>query len=97
MTQNSYANITSTVIDTVEVDETAAVVFSIDSTVHIEQVSISNAQANSGAAFFVSFGSELVVDKTTFSNMYSITQGGILLQTAEAWIEDSSFFNCTAG
>ena len=43
MTQNSYANITSTVIDTVEVDETAAVVFSIDSTVHVEQVSISNA------------------------------------------------------
>ena len=37
------------------------------------------------------------MDKTTFSNMYSITQGGILLQTAEAWIEDSSFFNCTAG
>ena len=39
------------------VDETGTVVFAIDSKINLESVTISNAEANSGAALFVSYGS----------------------------------------
>ena len=93
-TQNSVANITTTSFDSIQVEETGAVVFAIDSVIRLSEVTISNSQAKSGAALFVSYDSSLEVSKSTFTNIYASTIGGILALSAFAEIKDSSFFNC---
>ena len=44
----------------------------------------------------LSYDSELEMRESIFRNIYARTNGGIWLQTANAMIYDSSFFNCTA-
>ena len=77
----------------VEVNDAGAVVFAIDSSIHLSNVTMSNVKASSGAALSLSYGSELAVNISTFSNLHAATNGGISLLDAKAIINSSSFFN----
>ena len=70
--------------------------FAIDSVVRMSNVTISNTEAKFGAALFVSYGSELEVNMSTFTNLHARTNGGIVMLTASANIYDSKFVNCTS-
>ena len=79
-----------------EVKDAGAAVFAIGSEIVMRNITMSNVQANQGASLSLSYGSDLLVHDSAFSNLTAFTNGGISLLDASAEIYDSSFFNCTA-
>ena len=74
---HSEANITDTIFDTVEVTDSGAAVFALDSKINMWNTTVTNTKANSGAALSLSYGSQLQVNNCTFSSLDAQIYGGI--------------------